>query len=88
MIKKVNIIANAWWNYSLSKLHIEGNIPQSLAKARAEVCEGCEFRKFGSVLTRFKDEIKEAEGYFCSDCGGCPLVAKIRGSEVCRKWSK
>lgn len=80
-------IAKAWWNYGLSKLHIEGNVSDELAKARATICEGCEHRKEGSVLTRFKDEIKQAEGYYCNDCGGCPLVAKIRSEIKCPKWN-
>lgn len=78
-------IAKAWYNYGLSKLHIETDISEELAKARAKVCEGCPHKEEGFILTRFKDEIKEAEGYYCGDCG-CPLVAKIRSEIKCNKW--
>lgn len=80
-------IAKAWYNVGLNALHIDNNITEVLAKERASVCDSCPSKKQGKVLTRFRDSIKEAEGFYCGDCF-CPLVAKIRSDVLCDKWEK
>ena len=80
-------IAKAWYNVGLKALHIENDITEALAKERASVCDSCPHKTHGKVLTRFKDSIKEAEGFYCGECL-CPLIAKLRSSVPCEKWKK
>lgn len=81
-------IAQAWYNYGLSRFDIADPVTEELAQERAEKCGVCEFKEFAPVLSRLKDGIKEIESFKCTDCGGCPLVAKLRGSEKCRFWNE
>ncbi len=76
-------ILKAWANVIIK----DDNVEQE-AKRRAQICSKCEFAKHGKLLTFVKDELKEIEGLYCSDCLGCPLIAKIRGDVICRKWKQ
>lgn len=87
MILRPFKIAKAWYNVGLKALHLDNDITEALAQERASVCDSCPSKKEGKVLTRFKDSIKEAEGFYCGDCF-CPLVAKIRSDVPCYKWNK
>tara|TARA_R110000744_G_scaffold82151_1_gene161428 strand:+ start:588 stop:851 length:264 start_codon:yes stop_codon:yes gene_type:complete len=87
MILRPFKIAKAWYNVGLKALYLESDITEALAKERAGTCDKCPHKKKGKVLTRFKDSIKEAEGFYCGECL-CPLIAKLRSSLPCEKWKK
>jgi len=55
-------------------------------KRRAAICKGCEFAKHRKYLDFREDGLKEIRGLVCTDCDGCPLVAKIRSTDKCYKW--
>lgn len=75
-------ILSGWKNY-LNK----SEVSEGIAKQRATICATCEHNKKGMILTFIKDSLKEIEGHYCNDCGGCPLSAKVRTKrEVCKKW--
>ncbi len=74
-------IAQAWVNVFIKDPKVEKE-----AKRRAEICGQCDFAKYGKILKFVKDDLKEVEGMYCSDCNGCPLIAKIRGEVICKKW--
>lgn len=76
-------ILKAWTNVIVKDEAIEQE-----AKRRAKICSNCEYAKHGKLLAFVKDELKEIEGLYCSDCNGCPLTAKIRGDIICRKWKQ
>jgi hypothetical protein len=80
-------IAKAWYNVGLKALHLDNDITEVLAKERAGICDKCPHKTHGKVLTRFKDSIKEAEGFYCGECL-CPLIAKLRSDLPCEKWKK
>lgn len=54
---------------------------------RANVCNGCEFKKYSRYLKSIKGKVKELNGYLCNDCG-CPLIAKVKNNNKCpqNKW--
>ena len=87
MILRPFKIAKAWYNVGLKALYLESDITEALAKERAGTSDKCPHKKKGKVLTRFKDSIKEAEGFYCGECL-CPLIAKLRSSLPCEKWKK
>lgn len=82
---KINDIISGWSNY-ISK----SEVTEEIALKRAEVCSTCEHAKFSKALKVFvKDKLKTVEGYYCSDCEGCPLSAKIRtNKDICKKWNQ
>ena len=55
-------------------------------KRRAKICKRCDYATEKPLLKLIKDELKEINGLACMDCGGCPLIAKIRGEDICRFW--
>ena len=77
------LILKAWANVIIKDENVEQE-----AKRRAKICSGCKFAKHGKLLTFVKDELKEIQGLYCSDCAGCPLTAKIRSEVICRKWKQ
>ena len=81
MGKAANIL-EAWKNFIIKDESIEQE-----AKQRAKTCSICPSAKHGKFLRYIKDELKEVEGMYCNDCG-CPLTAKIRSKEVCKKWKQ
>lgn len=54
-------------------------------KKRAEICSNCELRKYSKYIDFIDDELKDVKGFVCGDCG-CPLIAKIRSTDICKKW--
>ena len=75
-------ILSGWKNY-LNK----SEVTEEIAKKRAATCATCEHAKKGVLLTFVKDSLKEIQGHYCNDCGGCPLSAKVRTkNDVCKKW--
>ena len=54
-------------------------------KRRASICMGCPAHEYSNFLNLVKDELKEVQGMVCGECK-CPLVAKIRSTEICYKW--
>ncbi|MHA2088257.1 MAG: hypothetical protein ACW972_08265 [Promethearchaeota archaeon] len=84
MENKINDIISGWSNF-IDK----SEVTEEIAKQRAEICSKCEHAKKSMLLGFVKDELKEVEGYYCSDCFGCPLSAKIRTkNDICEKWKK
>lgn len=82
MINIIDIISG--WKNFISK----SEVTEEIAKERAKICATCEHAKHSTTLNAFiKDELKEVEGYYCNDCEGCPLSAKIRTkNDICKKW--
>ena len=76
----VKNIINGWKNVIIKDHEVEDE-----AKRRAKICSNCEHAKHGTVLKFVKDKLKEVEGLYCGDCK-CPLTAKIRSEEICKKW--
>jgi len=73
----VNNILNGWKNFM-----DKSEVVERVAVERAKQCTGCEHAK-KSMLSFFKDSLKEVEGYKCNKCQ-CPLSAKIRSvNETC-----
>lgn len=54
-------------------------------RRRAKICEQCPLREFNKYVDFIDDELKEVKGFICGDCG-CPLIAKIRSNDICKKW--
>ena len=82
MINKINDILSGWSNF-IDK----SEVTEETAKQRAKICSECEHAKKSMLLGFIKDELKEVEGYYCNDCGGCPLSAKVRTkNDICEKW--
>mgnify|MGYP006143800277 CR=1 FL=1 len=75
-------ILSGWKNY-LSK----SEVTEAVAKGRAAVCAACPHARQGKILAFIKDDLKEVEGAYCSQCG-CPLSAKVRSNDICpiNKW--
>jgi hypothetical protein len=77
-------ILSGWTNF-IDK----SEVTEEIAKERAEICATCEHAKKGMLLTFIKDSLKNIEGHYCNDCGGCPLSAKVRTkNDVCEKWQR
>ena len=55
-------------------------------KRRASICKGCKHAKHKKYLEFRELGLVEVKGYICTDCEGCPLVAKIRSNKICDKW--
>lgn len=69
------------------KQNIKGEVTP-LAKERADVCAGCEFKKKAVYAGFVKGLIKEIDGYVCAKCE-CPLSTKIfaeKKENICDKW--
>lgn len=75
-------IIAAWYNVIVKDDQVEEE-----AKRRAEICANCPLSKHGKILRFVKDNLKEVEGHYCADCG-CPLTAKIRSQDICKKWNQ
>lgn len=56
-------------------------------KRRASICNKCEHAKKIKILELIKDELKEVNGLGCDLCD-CPLIAKIRSTDICKKWKQ
>lgn len=54
-------------------------------KRRADICNNCTHKKYSKYIDFVNDELKNVKGFVCNDCG-CPLIAKIRSNEICKKW--
>ena len=82
MDEKITNILSGWKNF-IDKTEVT----EAIAKQRANICSTCEYSKKSKLLAFVKDELKEVEGYYCADCGGCPLSAKVRTkNNICDKW--
>jgi len=82
IINKAQDIASGWKNF-IDKTEVN----EKVAIERALICSKCKYAKKSMLLAFIKDDLKEVEGYYCSDCGGCPLSAKIRTkNNICKKW--
>ena len=77
-MKKPYVIAKAWISV------LKGNTTEE-HKRRASTCKNCPQAKYSKYIDFVQDELKEVKGLKCTDCG-CPLVAKIRSTEICRYW--
>lgn len=54
-------------------------------KRRASICSDCPSKKYSKYIDFINDELDEVKGFICKDCG-CPLIAKIRSTDICYKW--
>jgi hypothetical protein len=77
-MSKVDDIINGWTNY----LKGTDTVGLKKARARAEICNGCEAATFGLHTAMLPDyQIKEVQGMYCSKekggCG-CPLSTAVR----------
>ena len=54
-------------------------------RRRAQICHGCTLKTYKWFADFPNDELIEVKGYVCTVCD-CPLVAKIRSPEICKKW--
>lgn len=53
---------------------------------RAQICSVCPKKKYSKFWDfSDKEELEEVKGFVCTDCG-CPLVSKIRSTDMCHKW--
>lgn len=52
---------------------------------RASICYNCPSKKYSKFIDFVKDELEEVKGFVCTECG-CPLIAKIRSTDICDKW--
>lgn len=75
----IKIIAKAWIQV------LKQNTTEE-HKRRADICKPCEYSSYQPMLDFINDELKEVKGLVCTDCGGCPLIAKIRSTVKCSKW--
>ena len=57
-------------------------------KRKASICKTCDKSKYMPFLDFINDELKEVKGMICTGCGGCPLIAKIRSTDKCKKWEE
>jgi hypothetical protein len=84
MLDKLHNILQGWKNYAFESKEIE-----SMAKARAVDCAGCDMAVYGLVASLVNDEIKEIKGLVCNGCETnikCPLSGKLRSpNESCPK---
>lgn len=76
-MSKIGIIGKAWIEVLKGKTTEE-------QKRRAEICGGCPSAKHKKYLEFFKEELIQAKGMVCNECG-CPLSAKIRSEDDCPK---
>jgi len=75
-------ILSGWKNF-IDK----SEVTEEIATQRAKVCDTCKHKKKGMLTAFIKDSLTEIQGYYCTDCGGCPLSAKVRTKrDVCEKW--
>lgn len=75
-------ILSGWSNF-IDK----SEVTEAIAKERAAICSTCVHAKKGILTAFIKDDLKEIQGYYCNDCLGCPLSAKIRTKDnICKKW--
>ena len=84
-MSKLKDILSGWSNF-IDK----SEVTEEKATQRGLICSTCEYAKFSTMLNTFvKDELKTVKGYYCSDCGGCPLSAKVRtNKDICKKWNQ
>ena len=54
-------------------------------RRRAVICGDCEHKKYSKFIDFINDELKEVKGFVCGECL-CPLIAKIRSTDKCKKW--
>ena len=54
-------------------------------KRRASICGDCPKKTYSKYRDFINDELEEVIGFVCDDCG-CPLIAKIRSTDICKKW--
>lgn len=54
-------------------------------KRRSKICANCPHAEHRKLLNLVGDELKETKGMVCNLCG-CPLSAKIRSTETCKRW--
>ncbi len=54
-------------------------------KRRARICSVCPNKKYHKFIDFVDDELEEVKGFVCIDCH-CPLLAKIRSTDICYKW--
>lgn len=70
----VSEILNGYKNYLITNKVVE-----VVAKERAEICSGCEFKKKGIHAAVLPDvTLGEVQGYYCTACAGCPISVKVR----------
>lgn len=75
---KLREIIKAW-----SKV-IDG-LTTSEHKRRSKICSACPHAKNKKILNLVSDELIETKGMICDMCG-CPLSAKIRSNDICKRW--
>ena len=77
MINPVTIIKA--WSSVLKGLTTEDH------KRRALICSDCPNKKYHKFIDFVDDELEEVKGFVCTECG-CPLISKIRSTDICDKW--
>lgn len=63
------------------------------SRRRSEICAKCSLKEKKFYASFVNAEIKDVEGYVCTQCPGvpCPIATKVFASEpenICEKWSK
>ena len=71
ILKKAEAIISGWSHY----LQEDTVDPETIR--RAKICASCPKAKKKPILQWVGDDIKEIEGYLCTQCE-CPISAKIR----------
>lgn len=75
LIHKAKEIRSGWKNF-IEKT----DVTEEVALERSKICAVCPNAKKSILLALIKDELKEVEGFYCSECL-CPLSAKIRSND-------
>ena len=71
---------------SLALLKVLKSVTTIEDKRRASICQKCPQAKYNRYTDFINDELKNVKGFVCTDCAGCPLIAKIRSKDICKKW--
>jgi len=77
---KPKVIAKAW-------ISVFKGVTTKEHKRRSGICKDCTSAIYNKYTDFINDELKDVKGLICDDCG-CPLVAKIRSTEICKHWKK
>ena len=75
---KLGVIAKAWFK-------VFQGLTTKEHKRRAKICKKCKHAKYSKYIDFINDELIDVKGHLCNDCG-CPLIAKIRSTEICKQW--
>lgn len=77
-VSKIKTIAKAW-------LEVYKGTTTDEHKRRSKICGACPSAKYNLMIDFIDDELVESKGMVCNECG-CPILAKLRSTEICEKW--